>query len=920
MRLLQALREKLSDLKHPRKILLTASAMERDPLDLYRFVAVARGAEFSAEKERAFAERFGNVIGGRFVGLKKGTREEFNTWVKANAYFAFKQDVNLEEIGLPKLQKPSSQVITVKVDERVEKEYRKLSGSLSRELKAMVKKYRDVIKKGGKYQESSFKNIVDFAQAKSVTKIKDLITLTTNPSKYFGEQVPNPKLTQAEKILMDRPGKAICYFSADPTIVRQNAVRCSKSGVGGVHVALRKDSIEFYRSGKSIGSIKKDTGKTELSRINLDSRKFASLSALERRLVDYSFLNTHPKAGEEFREEVQDLFELVEFNLHKYDSVLEEEEKEIIETPFNNLFKALTDKDVKKIRSARNALKKVYFNPNGVFAFVSEQWAISATKMVFKDNPSIKSISCTDEYAKGFNFQFISTVVHLDRGEGFDSELVKQRTARAYRTGQNKQVEEIYLDAVIVRGGDRTSEYGESDKASAFGKDAMDMTIDEMKDLIQGTDQDFFMDIIKKGMETNLIADYDSIERTTGESVRINKNLVSMLIDPSLGNIRDVSEALDEEEEKPLKILALDPARFRTNSVFSAVIGDSSDPAEARKVSDLTGLSSIVSYQFSSEDDFAVIEEGHVLSQSEDISLEVFVEENLDMTRTIYNKSLSFSKCLPADVPSRLIFGQIVSARADKNVSSIKADMGADDLMTLPSLGFNSDIKLGFLNLEDEDLSVEEKAIKDWLVDNDRVRNGDEICLTDLFLCTDESGSELIGQDWWSENGSPLTGMTLSLNDNDVSMRVLNVYFRMKCSEFELSTSDYLKRPSEPFDVDDASCWESYMTRRSADEVLKAISTYSNEFKIAFYSNDQVRRMTDSGTIEKLKLKSRGYSKLVNPQEERGALEEGLRKSDVVLEEAWLSVAKSVERNSLIREKFMDEGDYQTASEFEDKE
>jgi hypothetical protein len=913
-------RKALSDLKHPRKILLTASAMERDPLDLYRFVAVARGAEFSAEKERAFAERFGNVIGGRFVGLKKGTREEFNTWVKANAYFAFKQDVNLEEIGLPKLQKPTSQVITVRLNERVEKEYRKLSGALARELKAMVKKYRDVIKKGDKYQESSFKNIVDFAQAKSVSKIRDLITLTTNPSKYFNEKVPNPKLDQAEKILMDRPGKAVCYFSADQTIVRQNAVKCSKSGVGGVHVALRRDSIEFYRAGKNIGAIKKDTGKTELSRVNLDSRRFASLSALERRLVDYSFLNAHPKAGEEFREEVQDLFELVEFNLNKYDSVLEEEEKEVIETPFNDLFKALTDKDVKRVKSSRNALKKVYFNPNGVFAFVSEQWAISATKMIFKDNPSIKSISCTDEYAKGFNFQFIGTVVHLDRGEGFDSELVKQRTARAYRTGQNKQVEVIYLDAVIAKGGDRTSGYGDSDKASAFGKDAMDMTIDEMKDLIQGADQDFFMDIIRKGMETDLIADYDSVERTTGESIRINKNLVSMLLDPSASNIKDVSEALENEDENPLKYLALDPSRFRSDPLFSSVIQESKDPSEARRVSDLTGLSSIVSYQFTSDDDFAIIEEGHVLSQSEDINLEVFVEENLDMTRTIYNKALSFSKCLPSDVPSRLIFGQIVSARADKNVSSIKADMDSSDLMTLPSLGFSSDIQIDFLDLDHEVLSKEEIAIKDWLVDNDRIRNGNEVSLSDLFLCTDDNKTELIGQRWWSANGTPLKRMSLSLNDSDVAQRVLNVYFKMKCNEFEMGLSDYLKRPSEPFDVDDASCWESYMSRRSAQDVLEAISTYSNEFKIAYYSNDNVRSMTDVGTIEKLKLKSKGFSKLLSPERERDALTDLMRKSDVILEEAWLSVAKSVERNSLIREKFMDEGDYQTASEFEDKE
>ena len=58
----------------------------------------------------------------------------------------------------------------------MEKEQGSSQAPLSRELKAMVKKYRDVIKKGGKYQESSFKNIVTSARAKSVTKIKDLIT------------------------------------------------------------------------------------------------------------------------------------------------------------------------------------------------------------------------------------------------------------------------------------------------------------------------------------------------------------------------------------------------------------------------------------------------------------------------------------------------------------------------------------------------------------------------------------------------------------------------------------------------------------------------------------------------------------------------------------------------------------------------
>ena len=186
-------RKAISDLKHPRKVLLTASAMEKDPLDLYRFVAIAKGDTFSKQKEQAFMERFGNVIGGRFVGLKNDpqVREEFNTWVKANAYFAFKQDVDFEEIGMPDLLTPSSEVITVRMDEEVEKEYRKLAKGMSRELKAMVKKYRDVIKRGESFNKATFgegKNaITDFAQ-KSLSKIKDLVTLTTNPSKYFGRK------------------------------------------------------------------------------------------------------------------------------------------------------------------------------------------------------------------------------------------------------------------------------------------------------------------------------------------------------------------------------------------------------------------------------------------------------------------------------------------------------------------------------------------------------------------------------------------------------------------------------------------------------------------------------------------------------------------------------------------------------------
>ena len=49
-------RKAISDLKHPRKVLLTASAMEKDPLDLYRFVAIAKGDIFQAERTSLYGE------------------------------------------------------------------------------------------------------------------------------------------------------------------------------------------------------------------------------------------------------------------------------------------------------------------------------------------------------------------------------------------------------------------------------------------------------------------------------------------------------------------------------------------------------------------------------------------------------------------------------------------------------------------------------------------------------------------------------------------------------------------------------------------------------------------------------------------------------------------------------------------------
>ena len=67
-------------------------------------------------------------------------------------------------------------------------------------------------------------------------------------------------------------------------------------------------------------------------------------------------------------------------------------------------------------------------------------------------------------------------------------------------------------------------------------------------------------------MRTNLIANYEGVERTTGASIKINKNMFSMLLDPSSDNLKKVRDDLEKEDYNPLSSLALNPNRFLGNN------------------------------------------------------------------------------------------------------------------------------------------------------------------------------------------------------------------------------------------------------------------------------------------------------------------------------------------------------------------
>lgn len=909
-----AKKKAISELKHPRKILLTASSMEKDPLDLYRFVAIAKGDNVSKEKERGFAERFGNVLGNRFVGLKEGApvRSEFYTWVKANAYFADKQDVNLEDIGLPKLLVPTEQVVSIRMEPAVQKEYRKVANTLSREMKGMVRKYRDILTRGKKSRTGEFGEgkaaLQDFAIT-SLKKIQDLITLSTNPGKYFDDKdYPNPKLEEATKILLDRPGQSICYFSADPAVVKANAIKCSNSGVGGVHAALLDNRIEFYRAGKSIGAIQKKTGRTKIQELD---RLMRTASAP----IDYSFIK-----NSKTREDVRDFKELVEFNIEKYSDVLEEDEFKEISTSYESFLKALRDRNTTRVRETRRSLDTKYFK---IFDFDADQWAINATKAVFNNNPNIKSISCTDAYAKGFNFQFISTVVHLDRGEGFDSELVKQRTARAYRTGQEKQVEVLYLDSML----DTTKPVeveGEGEEAVPYAS-YEDVSLDEIKNIVQKADQTFFKDIIEESSKISLVENYERVKRTSGKLVSMNRNLFSMILSPTAKVLSEAQSALADEDRNPLKTSSLASKRFTENDTFKRAIlasAGGSDGEEIRKTCDLTGLSAIADYQFDKKSSAAlsknaITTSGSLVAMSAKIS-----KDKKTGGVTVHTSNLNVARCAPKGIGSRLIFAQITAALVNKEVKVITADSTGDHML-LPRLGFDKVITLNFLQLADDMISEDEKFIKNWLIEKDRVIKGAKTHLSDLFLCTDSSGV-LVGQKWWKENGQSLTGLTLSLNENGTSMRLLNIYFKAKCASLNTTPSDYLTAAFEPFDVDDPACWidhlKGYGENADITQLITYVNAYKTPFKNAYYSSEEVRRLTPEGIKTRHRLKDSGFEKLVDPSYPAtlSGMEDPFKQSnDPILDEAWKAISKNATKSSLLKDSAADRGDFMAIDKIE---
>ncbi len=236
---------------HSNKILLTASVLEKSPIDLYNLVSIANNYGTSREEAKKFVNTFCLNIGGKVIGLKEDpeTKEKIRSWIKQNTVYVDKEDVS--EIKLPAITKRSDQNICIKMKPEMLKSYVKLSRPIKDTIKRMVEKYKNKTLQSSELNQEL---------SKTMGQIQRLRSFLNNPDD-FNPNLKNQKVEYAIKYVTDRLSKnnksKIVTFTDSPRLAEKTAKRLSKSIPGKKHLLGLAGEIVIYQDGKILEKYKK---------------------------------------------------------------------------------------------------------------------------------------------------------------------------------------------------------------------------------------------------------------------------------------------------------------------------------------------------------------------------------------------------------------------------------------------------------------------------------------------------------------------------------------------------------------------------------------------------------------------------------------------------------------------------------------
>jgi hypothetical protein len=405
-------------LDHPRKILLTASPMERSPMEVFALAAISNNVNLNTREGRremnAFRTRFAEEVGGRIVGMKDDpvTARDLRVWVKRNLYFADKRAV--EELNMKQLTKRAD---TVTMDPRVEAIYRETATSISGVLSGLVSKYRDRT-----VDAVTQDRALESARIKLAKLFSALTDLSNRPDKIV-PGARNTKLDRLVQLVEEGAGSTSRFivFTDSPDLADE-----------AVAVLAKRCPWRSYAVGMA-------------KRIDIVSPSGERVSFTERG----------------------------------------------------------------------------YTKPDGS-KVPKKDWKVFVMQEYVAKNPQVGGVVLTSTYAVGQNLQEFDTVIHLDR-DTWNSETMKQRTARAWRQGQQNPVTEVILDTVY-----------ENPLSST------DATLDQIRRYVQELDSDLFDRVVIESQSEALGSEYFGMKRTNASFYKVNRRMMEMAMSPYLAQLRDL--------------------------------------------------------------------------------------------------------------------------------------------------------------------------------------------------------------------------------------------------------------------------------------------------------------------------------------------------------------------------------------------
>lgn len=513
-----------ANIYHPRKIFLTASPMEKEPEQAYLLAAMAGNqplagkspeAEQNRIKMRRFMERFTERVGGRIVGVNQdpAVKAELHQWVKRNIFFADKR--NVEEFTLPEARE---ETLTVTMHPQVGAAYRATTKGFAKMLGAIATKVKERGSAAGDAKQRELDQAFFGQKMRPVMKLLGALAnypdealrqlafmkrTDSMPGQVTKEGVPapvppvlktvlknipwdwdelewvaddvsqagNPKLKAAEELVwakLDQTdgGSRALVFADDKKLCEQAAFHLAMR-VPGLHAMATNDVITIFSGSGAIPFVEFDMDFDEVARM---------------------FRGDENQARE---------------------AIAQHEGKSRLPVPFGP----------KAYRKHPGLPAHKLYNVH----YKADQWQQFVLKEVVTPNQRIRT--CTllgSTYQFGHNLQAFDQVIHLDRNS-WNSENMKQRTARAWRQGQEQPVDVTTIDAVYSERDDHTD---------------TDSTLDEIRRWFQEMEGDLFDAIIKEAQGVELGKEWYEMAQKSASFMRVDREVLELMASPFVSRSR----------------------------------------------------------------------------------------------------------------------------------------------------------------------------------------------------------------------------------------------------------------------------------------------------------------------------------------------------------------------------------------------